>query len=381
MASKVSNSRTIKMENLTLIFHLIRSAPISRADISKKTHMAKSTVTTITNKLIEQGIIYETGIFDTCSGRKPILLDIVENYRYAFGIFITRTNVKLCITNLKSKIICQQEKQIENDNNPNKIIDWACDTLFQMALKNNIPNDKIIGIGVSSPGPLDYKKGIILNPPNLNLFHNYNIKDEIYKRTKLNVFLNVDSVLLSTQQSFYNQNLSDFMFLLINDGLGSAFIINNEIFRGCSEWNSELGHISIDLNGELCSCGNRGCVENYIKLSNLKRKFNFKNYNDVIDSAYLDDKKALEIIDYISKILATAIVNAVNLLGIKNVVLHGDFSYRNNLLCQKIYYYVNSQSFISKTNEIKITFSSLNDEEVLASSTAFVIEEYFNQKI
>ena len=79
----------------------MRKAPASRADIAKRTGLSKSSVTMITNTLISEGQIKEIGTDEVSIGRKPILLDITEDFRFAAGIILHRSDVTVCITNLK----------------------------------------------------------------------------------------------------------------------------------------------------------------------------------------------------------------------------------------------------------------------------------------
>ena len=139
MTSQAGNVNTIKNGNRSLIFRYIRKAPISRAEISKQSGMSKSAVTMITNALIEEGQLCEIGQSDSACGRKPILLDIVADYRYAGGIALHRKQTGVYITDLKSNIVAFCSIRTERFDTPIQVLDWACNMLLKLAEEKQIP--------------------------------------------------------------------------------------------------------------------------------------------------------------------------------------------------------------------------------------------------
>jgi predicted NBD/HSP70 family sugar kinase len=383
MADLASNVNTLKCDNRALILNHIRKQPMSRSQLSKQTKLSKSAVTMITNELINEGQLVEIGTSVSCKGRKPITLDIIKDYRYAIGVLLHRKRMSVSITNLKSELIDCVEENTGNYSDYREALLWICRTIRSVINKNNIPISKIIGIGVSSPGPLDYHSGTILLPPNFDLFHNVPVVPLLKEEFDLPVFLENNSVLLAITE-YFNGSMKEYknsMFVIISDGIGSCIVINGQIFRGFGGYAGELGHTSIDINGPICSCSNRGCLELYTTLSALQKKFSFDSYEKVVDDAYSNMPEALAILEFQANCLACALISAVNLLDLDSVILFGEFNYRPELLLSKLNVIINERSLIKRAHQVKVVVSELGSDAVTVSSTAAVLSHHFNQKL
>ncbi|WP_312642179.1 ROK family transcriptional regulator, partial [Hydrogenoanaerobacterium sp.] len=224
MKNNASNVSTLKNDNRALIFSLLRKQPMSRAQLSAQTSLTKSAVTMITGTLIQEGQLIEVGTSDTQKGRKPILLDIVKDYRYAVGVSLHRKRLIVSITDLGSELIDSTESHTENYQDSSAALAWISSTIRLLLSKNKIPYDRVIGIGISSPGPLDYQSGTILMPPNFSLFHNVAIVSRLKEEFDLPVLLENNSVLFAITE-YFRGSMGDYrnsMFVTISDGIGSC---------------------------------------------------------------------------------------------------------------------------------------------------------------
>jgi len=377
------NVNTIRNDNRALILNIIRNAPISRADLSKQTGMSKSAVTMITNALIAEGQLREIGTNDTSIGRKPILLDIAENHRFAAGLFLHRKRVCVALTDLKCNVIAQSERKTKEWKDSASILDWAVSEIYALARKCSLSIDRCIGIGVSAPGPLDCSEGKILTPPDFETFHNVNVKNELSKRIALPIILENNAVLLAMKeyQNRADKNYKNTMFITVTDGIGSAIITDGGIYRGSNGYAGEIGHTSVNVDGELCSCGNRGCLEQYISNSNIENKFGYESYESAADDAYESKGRGKETLSYIAKHLAAALINAVNFFDLDCVIIHGDLSYRPTLLKELVKKEIEERSVVSRAHPIKLTFSKEIKDKSLSFVTIGIVNEYFNQNI
>lgn len=382
MKSKGSNINTIKADNNSLILNCIRHKPMSRAEICKITGLSKSSVTTITKQLIEDGQLVEIGTESTSYGRHPILLDIVKNHRYAMGIFLSRTEAAVCISNLKLEAVASASVPITDFSSPKEVLAWGYSKGLELLKKNNLNADLCIGIGIAAPGPIDYKKGIILTPPNFSLFHNFNVKECFAEMTDLPVFLNNVPVLMAMYEHCKRlPEIKNYMFVTVDSGIGSSIIQNGSIYRGSAGFSGELGHTTVNINGPLCSCGNTGCLEVYVTKKAIKRNHKITSYKEMIDAAYNGDSKALEIVDEAARYFAGGIVNAVNLFDLEAVIIYGELNYRCKLLFSKMQAELDRRCIVTKAHAVKILPSQITDNDGTVFSAANVIDKYFKQAL
>ncbi len=383
MTRKGSNAGTLRSVNRALILNLIRRQPVSRAQLSRETGMSKAAVTMITNSLIAEGQLREIGKTVTGRGRNPVLLDIVPDYRYVAGIVLHRRRLMAVITDLRAGRIDRMEEKTGHFSDPAAAAAWICKSIRRLMRRNGIGMESMAGIGISSPGPLDDEGGVILNPPNFSLFANVPIVSWIRREFPLPVFLENNSVLLAMLE-YDRGTLKDYrnsLFVILSDGIGSCLIRDGQVYRGYGGHAGELGHISIDIEGPECPCGNAGCLELYATMSAIKARFGFSDYEKVVDDAYAGRPYALDILDYQARRLACGLVSAANLFDLDSIMLYGEFNYRSDLLRSMIAEILNSRSMINRVHRVDVLFSRPDKEEEAVSSAAAVIARHFSQQL
>ncbi len=383
MKANGSNANTLRSDNRALILGRIRRQPVSRAQLAKETGMSKSAVTMITNDLIAEGQLREIGTTDTQKGRKPILLDIVPDFRYAVGVSLHRSRLQVLLTNLKAELVDCVEEPTTRFPNAEEAVAWIGETVRALLSRRRIPLERVAGIGVSSPGPLDYRKGVILTPPNFELFHHLPIAARIREEFRLPVFLENNAVLLAMTeiQSGAVAAYRSPLFVLISHGVGSCLIRDGQVFRGCAGYAGELGHTSIDPDGLPCPCGNTGCLEQYATLAALRQRFGFDRYETVVDGAYRGEPEALAVLDYLADRLSAGLVTAVNLFDPDCVVLYGEFGYRPELLLSRIEAQIRRKAIITRVHPVDVLPSRLGPYAEAVASTAVVLDRHFGQKL
>lgn len=378
---KHANISTLKQKNLALIFQCLRKKNTSRIDLSLETGLTKSAVTMITNQLIDDGIIEEVGVIQSKKGRNPILLSIVKNFRYALGIHLDRKNISIIITDLDYNILSSISKEYALFHDYNEALSFIVSSLQHMISEHNF--DHIIGIGISSPGPVDYQNGVILTPPNYELFHNRHIVSDLKNHFSLPILLENNSSLLALTDFIKNpiHTNNNTLFVLMYHGIGSCIIKNGAIYHGFSGFSAELGHNSIDPNGPLCLCGNNGCLELYATLFVIQSKFEFSSYQQVVDDAYNGNLNSINIIKYIAEKLSFAFIHAINLFDLNEIILFGEYDYKPSLLISYLNELISKKCIIAKIHSIDIHFSKLSSDAHISSSVSLILNKYFDQEL
>lgn len=377
MTQKGSNINTIKAENNSLILNSIRQRAMSRAEIAKITGLSKSAVTIITKQLIEEGQLVEIGTESISYGRHPILLDIVKNRRYAMGISLDRADASVCIVNLKLECVDSVACDISTFNTPEQAIIWAYENGLELMKQHGIAMDICVGIGIAAPGPIDYKNGIILTPPNFEMFHNFNVKSCLSKISSMPVFINNAPVLMAMYEHCKRiPEIRNYIYIVVDNGVGSAIVQNGKINMGSAGFSGEIGHTTVDINGPVCSCGNFGCLESYVTKKALRQNYGITSLEEMTDRAYVGDKAAVQNLQKIARYFSSGIINAVNMLDLEAVIISGELNYRNDLLFKYIQENIDERSIITKAHRVKV-LPALNENRAFTATN--VIDRYFNQ--
>ena len=380
MKRNLHNVVSLKQNNRALILDAIRRHPISRADISRQVGLSKSAVTMLIAEMMEEGLLLEAGPAekDGQLGRTSILVDLVPSYAFAVGVTLHRRRIGVCATDLKANCLFQVRESVGSFAEPDEAVEWITRTVWEEMEKNGLSFSDCIGIGISSPGPLDYRSGVILEPPGLPLFRHYPVKAKLAEKFDCPIYLENNAVALA-HLDFYRRGgpKDNRLFVVAADGIGSAMLMNGRVFRGSRGFAGELGHISIDPEGKRCGCGNRGCLEQYVTLLALKERFGFTEYETVADKAAEGEESAREVISYLVNRLGTALVNSVNMYDLDTVVLYGEYAYRAERLAEHLQAYIREHAVVCRAHEVAVTPSVLSPEDKDLASAISALNGFF----
>ena len=376
--TKANNSISMREKNRLLILNLIRKNPISRADISRVTGLTRAAVTIITDALIDDGIIKAGETLKSESGRRPTLLYLNPDAYASIGIDISRDGCHVAFTDFVGKSIFREK--IDYQERADDTVNLICDVVLS-ELRNHNFITTALGVCVCAPGPIDFRSGTILNPVGLELFHGYNIIDALSAKIGLPVYLEKDANVLAIAEKNSDDINTDMLLLLADHGIGCSVIKDGRIFRGRDGMGCEIGHTTIDVNGELCSCGNVGCAEIYASIPATVRRAGEKSWDALIEKAKAGDQISCEALKYQGKILTTLCVNAANLFEVESIVLGGRLAEGDFLLNPIINESLQKTAFSRRVHGYKVSSSRLGDGARAYAASIAVTEKYFNGEL
>ncbi len=388
MKRSAPNSTNMKFRNKFRILNIIRKSSVSRAELSRMIGLTRAAITLIVDELIQNGILVETGTAEAEFGRKPILLDLNPDYGYSLGVSILRNGCMIGVFNFKGALLRKKVVSLKGSFDADVCIKIIIKELKKIISVAGIPYEKILGIGINAPGPIDIYSGTILNPPNFKTWHNVQIVQEIKKVLPLNIYLENNSTSLALAENNYGSGaqFSSFMLIVVDSGVGSGIIINDQLYRGVGGFGSEVGHTSINMNGIQCSCGNRGCLEVYTSIPSVLKRINkcgmrISTWNEIVDEALNGNELCMKAIDMEAHYLSVGIVNAMNILELEAVILAGDINYRGDLIVDKIRNYVSRTVMTRNINKIKIINSSIVENSEIIAAASVVNQRFFQGEI
>ena len=324
---RATNSAVMRQSNRRLILNILRCEPMSRADLAERVQLTRASITQIIDELIAEGLVKEQSVIESSAlGRKRTALTLEENARYVFGISLHRRHAYVGVAELCGKVLYEEKADFDG-RSAVEVIDGLCERIKAIRDKLRIPQKKIIGVGVSAPGPVDYRSGVILNPPNFEGWQNVHICELITERTGYSVLLEKDSNARALEERFYGaaKGCTDFMLVQIGGGVGSGVVSGDRLYRGKRGRATEIGHISVRADGAVCDCGNVGCLEVCLNIGDLLCGTRFTSWRELMNEA--DAADAAEILDRAAGYLSFAFVSAFNLFDIDKIIVVGsDFA-------------------------------------------------------
>ena len=367
------NADYTKEYNRKLFLRILRTLPSTRIRIAKQMGLSRTAVSLITDELLADDIIEETTEAPNEESRKKnaVYLRLKKNRLFAVGVYLNRDGCSAGIIDICGDVYAQRRLQLSGFRISEKL-DPLADAIEKMLGEAGIDKSKLIGIGVSAPGPLDGKNGRILNPPRFDFWHNTDISAYLQGRLHVPAFLENNTSCLAR----YNYKKTgmggsdDYMVLLVDSGVGAGIVTGGHVLLSLGESACEFGHISIDYRGKKCTCGNVGCLESYAAIPSLLKGTSFETWQQVIDST---TEEAAEIIRRECTYLSTGIVTMANIINIDTVLLAGDLLYGTERIMFAIEEMVNSRAIRRNIQKIKVlpAYSDLDMEIKAAADIAF----------
>lgn len=385
---KANNSKTNKVLNRNFILKMfILNSPVSRIQLSKYSGLSKMSLTNIISEFSEKGYIKETGVDLSATGkRKPILLELADGCVCAIGISITRSYIEGCLADIKGNMMYSKRVELPEDTTAERITTILGELISSI---KNICQTELIGVGISAIGPLDMETGRILSPTNFYGIENYDVVKEVKKFTDLPVYLYKNTNCAALAEKYYgagrkNQN---FVYIGVSKGLGASAVINDNLLLGTNGYSCELGHITVNPDGEKCACGNKGCLEIYTNIVSMVEKVSKRvangaktilktpiTFESIIDGAKKGDKLCIDTLDELCKYLAVGVINAINVYDPTIVILGNDIAMGGDEIISRLKKNVGTTPVGAKHNNVEIIMSKFYDKAPLLGAATVVFD-------
>ena len=374
----------MKSVNKSLILNKIRTnQPISRAQIAKETKLTPPTVSNIVKELLEQEIIKESDLGVSKGGRKPTMLQDNSNRFYVIGVDVGPNTIDCLITDLSGKVLERSSSKLNGELTNEKFLTKLKDIIHHI-IQSISEQEKIIGIGIAMHGVVDVENGISLFAPNLKL-SNIPIKEELEKEFDLVVKVENDARAMALGESWFGQHDNPLSMLVVNigSGVGAGVVVNGKLYHGANDLAGEVGHMTIDLNGDICDCGNKGCLQTFATGSAIVKKANqvsnepIQSGEEVYKLAKSGKQDYITILEETGRIIGIGLTNLIHIINPELIVLGGGVTKSEKFLLKPIKEEIRNRGLTKNAMETKVVISSHGDDATLLGSISLVLIELF----
>lgn len=382
------NNTTLKQQNRGLILKLIVTGECeSRIELAKRTGLSKMAVTNIISEFMEQNLVEEKEcVRIQGKGRNPIKLCLSSKAPKMIGVHIYRGECSVILCDFQLHILQRRSFPVTEENH-RRLLEYLFQEIDEIL--DRIPRTEICGIGIGALGPVDVGKGRILNPPNFYGMKNIDIVSVLKARYEMPVFFDsqYDGAALAEKFFGNGRDVEDFVFVGLANGIGSGIISQGTIYRDYSGFTSELGHVSIDWNGRVCSCGRKGCLETYISSPVIARKLcqitgwekSFREFCQIDLSEYA--KEADQVLEDMMEKLACGIVNLTNLFNPQKVIIgHEGYWIPDRYICH-LENDINERKLLADYHQIRVEKSYFGEDAHIIGCACSLLTEIFAGRI
>ena len=393
----------VRKMNRAIILKVFRTHPtLSRAHLAMETGLNPSTVSSIISELIQENLIRETDLIHVGTGRPGRLLEINPEGGCALGIEINVDYIEFLITDFAANVLWR-ERQITIPEVGQEEIMSQVSRLAKMASTFiQQRNSRLLGVGVGVPGLVDVSSGLLRLAPNLH-WVNVPIQDVLSNFFDCPIYVENEANAAALGEYYFGavRNVKDFIYLSTGIGLGSGIVMGGKLFRGMFGYAGEAGHMTLDVNGEICGCGKRGCWETFVGPRAVERRVqrslaagaksvlhdmangDLQNIviDDVLQAAYTGDQIAIDALKEVAFYLGIGIANLVNLFNVEVIVLGGALNKASSFLLKDVERVVTENTLAPGREHLRIIPSAHGANACIMGAIALVLDDVLREPV
>jgi predicted NBD/HSP70 family sugar kinase len=389
---QVATSETARDINRRIVLNLIRNhQPISRADLARHSGLQRSTVSVITEKLIEEDWVKEGASGHAPRGRRPRFLHLNRERVGIIGVNVRPATTTIGLADLDANFVAQESLPTADD--PQRFIADLAPRLRNLIEMR--PEISCEGIGVSLPGRVDLDSQRLVFAPNLG-WGLIDLKTPLEEATGLQVELENAANACALAEFWFSprrEGVRNLVAVTVSEGIGTGLILNHQLARGSTGMTGEFGHITVVEDGLECKCGNRGCWEVYASNSAAIRYYGTSSstarngkapakppaaapaFDDILRLAEQGDPKAVDAINQVARYLGMGVALLVTGLAPDVIVVVGEITRAWNQVGPVINAVVKSRSFTHAPTRVVPTDPA--GDPRLRGTIALVLQKHF----
>jgi predicted NBD/HSP70 family sugar kinase len=325
---QVASSEGVRDINRRAVLNLIRTKqPVSRADLARISGLQRSTVSLIVEDLIAGHWVLEGPTGRLPRGRRPTFLRLNDD-RVIIGVDIRPLQITVALADVNGKFTSQEA--MPTAANPKAAVDGVIARIQR--LLRSCGEKKVEGIGISLPGRVEPGSGRLVFAPNLK-WTDFDIAEAVQKATGFDVEMeNAANACVLAAVWFDHIESRNLVVVTVSEGIGTGILVNGRLARGFSGMAGEFGHVPLDPDGPLCSCGSRGCWEVFAS-NRAALRYYFEsssqtgmNFQDLLSLADQGDHKAAKALEKMAHFLGRGMRMIVAGLDPEQIVIIGDLT-------------------------------------------------------
>lgn len=383
--------RRARVRNTQLILKTIYgNGPISRAEVARVTNLTPPTVSDVVGSLIESGLVEEVGLAPSSSGRRAILLKVIDDSRQLIGVDLSREDFRGALANLRGQITQRMDLPLQGRDG-DAALELVYDLVDALVASANRP---VLGIGIGSPGLVDAANGILHQSVNLN-WRYIDFRSLLEKRYDLPVYMANDSQVGAFAMYTFGKSYEDDLPLVVINlgwGVGAGIIIDGKLLHGSPVGAGEVGHITVVTGGDQCACGNYGCLETIASSRAIVRKVrriakdnpgssinNLVPDTDEIDMRTITtaleagNEDVRQVILEAGEALGIAAANLVGVLGSCRILLRGRVARFGQLLLDPMREELDQRTLPSLARTSELGIASVGSDIVIQGASALIL--------
>ncbi|MGA5420372.1 ROK family transcriptional regulator [Streptomyces lavendulocolor] len=367
--------------NLERVVRAVRMAgSLTQAEIARSTGLSAATVSNIVRELKGGGTVEVTPT--SAGGRRARSVSLSGDAGIVIGVDFGHTHLRVAVGNLAHQVLAEESEPLDVDASSEEGFDRAEALVKRLIAATGISQDKVVGVGLGVPGPIDVSSGTLGSTAILPGWTGINPSEELAGRLGVPVYVDNDANLGALGELVWGggRGVRDLAYIKVASGVGAGLVIDGQIYRGPGGTAGEIGHITLDESGPVCRCGNRGCLETFTAARYVLPLLQPSHGPDltmerVVQLAREGDPGCRRVIGDVGRHIGSGVANLCNLLNPSRVVLGGDLAEAGELVLGPIRDSVSRYAIPSAARQLSVAPGALGGRAEVLGALALVLSE------
>ncbi len=234
----------------------------SRDALAERLGYSKTRVNALVAGLLDEGWLDQVGPRASSGGRRAETLQLHKALGVVIAVDLGATSIVLAVLTPDLSVLAQHGEAIDVRNGPGIVLSRMRGLMRELLQRAGLKPRQVIAIGIGVPGPVDFARGQLVEPPLMPQWDSYSIRDDLRAEYTAPVWVDNDVNLMALGELWRLQRgLPNFLVIKVGTGIGCGVVCHGEVYRGANGSAGDVGHICVDPAGPRCHCGNLGCVE------------------------------------------------------------------------------------------------------------------------
>jgi predicted NBD/HSP70 family sugar kinase len=315
---------------------LRRHGPASRAQIAEWTRLSRATVSGLVGELLRDGIAVERDEVNPGPagiGRPATRLALNPAMGSAIGVDFGHTHLRVAVADLSCRVLAEREAHLDVDHAAQDALEAAAALVSEVVDASDVDPDRILGVGMGLPGPIDRETGVVGSSVILPGWEGLNPAKLLEQKLRWPVTVDNDANLGALGELMFGAGMGarNMIYIKLSSGIGAGLVLDGQLYRGAAGVAGEFGHVLVDPGGALCRCGNRGCLETVaaagplLALLRLTHRQDF-GVDDLIAKSHEGHAGCQRVLTDAGRVLGLELADVCNVFNPERVVIGGDLS-------------------------------------------------------
>ena len=323
-----------------LVSLVVQHQNSTRAELARRTGLARSTISQRVDELLTLGVLIEAGDGPSSGGRRPTLLALNPAAGVVLAADLGATHARLAMTTLSGQSEAESAVEIDIADGPDLVLAGLVERFHETLRANGRSPDDVRAIGIGVPGPVEFATGTVVQPPIMPGWDGVVVPDAISKHFDVPILVDNDVNIMGLGE-YWSRGLvnEQVLFVKVATGIGCGIVTNGEVHRGADGAAGDIGHVRVAVDSDvLCSCGNLNCLEAVASGSALARQLaeeglDVRHAIDVVRLSQAGDARALRLVRVAGQRIGEVLASLVNFYNPSRIILGGALAgLQDNLL-------------------------------------------------